>query len=390
MRKGKWLYFLLLGVFIGILSSGGPVSAAGGSVLPSPNWSKTLKFELYGFPQAPYHVPNTNTVYVHSTSSVESETKSWEVAVVSAVDKTTGKEKWNYSFYKKGMAYPWRTEIAYSNKGSVYALVGDANGSKLYSVNSSGALNWMLPVSEADELAVMNDGTIILINPSKMDAKGNFAPWAYAYNTNGKKLSEQILGDSYTIVGGKYLVSQTEDSVKAKVAVYSSTLKKQFTYNPPTGAYIDVAGNSWVINNNEFLIRVNLPKTGNRLIALDTKGNSLWGRNIAGNASVQSIGKNYVVYENAEMKVYGTQGLIFKKSMKLTDPMQTVLSTPDNKIMIYEDEYKSILDPATLMTVYHLPYDEDGSVKYYYAGDGYLYGVEDYYKLFQYKLLAAK
>ncbi|MNO44622.1 hypothetical protein D3C76_348690 [compost metagenome] len=64
-------------------------------------------------------------VYIHSTSSIESQTKSWEVGVVSAVDKTTGKEQWSYSFYKKGTAYPWSTEIAYSNKGAVYGLVVD-------------------------------------------------------------------------------------------------------------------------------------------------------------------------------------------------------------------------------------------------------------------------
>lgn len=389
MRKGKWLYFMLMAGLAVVLSLSGPASVSAGSLLPKPHWGKTLEFELYGFPQAPYHVPNTNTVYIHSTSSVQSETKSWEVGVVSAVDKTTGKEKWSYPFYKKGMAYPWSTEIAYSAKGSVYALVEDGRGTKLYSVNSSGKLNWMLPVPEANKLTVMNDGTILLINPSKRDANGKFVPWAYAYGTNGKKLSERALGDQYSVVDGTYLVSQVGGSVKTKIDVYGSKLNKQFTYTPPSNAYIDIAGFSWVYNSSDLLLRMNVPSKGNQLVALNAKGKTLWVRSIAGNATVQSVGKNYVVYENGEMKVYGAKGLLLKKSMKLTDPMQVVHKTIDHKLLINEDEYKSVLDPATLKTIYHLPYDEKTS-EYYYAGNGYLYGVKDFYKLSQYILPAVQ
>ncbi|MNI47947.1 hypothetical protein D3C76_348680 [compost metagenome] len=267
----------------------------------------------------------------------------------------------------------------------------DGNGSKLHSVNSSGKPNWAVTVPEADKLTVMNDGTIILINPSKRDAKGIFSPWAYAYSATGKKLAERALSNTYDVLDGQYLLSQIGDSTNAKIEAYGTKLNKLFTYTPPKGAYLDVSEASWVINKSELLIRMDLPKTGNRLIALDSKGKTLWGRNIAGNASVQSTGQNYVVYENEEIKVYGATGLILKKPMKLIDPMHLILKTPDTKMMIYEEEYKSVIDPATLKTIYNIPYDNDKtSVEYYYAGEGYLYAVKDHYKLFQYKLPSEK
>lgn len=132
---------------------------------------------------------------------------------------------------------------------------------------------------------------------------------------------------------------------------------------------------------------MNLPKTGNRLIAIDSKGKTLWGRNIAGNASVQSIGENYTVYENNELSVFGAKGLIVKKTIQLGDPMNVVLNTTDNKIRVHSENWMDILDPITLNIIYHIPYDDDEKqMKYYYAGDGYLYLLKSGYQLFQFKL----
>lgn len=117
--------------------------ATANSISPSndfkPLWNISNKSELDMFLQAPYHVPNTNIVYLHTNTWVNSETKSWMVSVVSAVDKNTGNKKWSFDFYKKGMPYPWTTsDLAYSQSGSIYALVKDGGGSRLYSVNSAG------------------------------------------------------------------------------------------------------------------------------------------------------------------------------------------------------------------------------------------------------------
>ncbi|MDQ0088873.1 hypothetical protein J2T12_002283 [Paenibacillus anaericanus] len=189
----------------------------------------------------------------------------------------------------------------------------------------------------------------------------------------------------YTVLGGQYLVSQKGELGNSKIEVYGPKLDLLFTYNPPNGTvtYIDEA--AWIINNGDILIRMNLPKTGNRLIALNPKGKTLWGRNIAGNASVQSLGQNYVVYENGEMSLYGSKGLILKKAIELSDPMQVVLKTSDNKILVYSEDWKTILSPTTLEPLYQIPYDEQ-LLKYYYVGEGYLYAVSDAYQLFQYRL----
>lgn len=389
MLTKKFLYIIIMAMLTGIFILDGSATAAENPTtnnqLPAPAWQITLKSQLEGFPQAPYHVPNTNTVYVNSTTSVASETKIWSVGVVSAVDKASGKEKWSYSFYKKGMAYPWNTSITYNKLGTVYALVTDGRGTKLYSVNSAGKLNWMIAVPQSTDIHAMNDGTLLLINPNKQNSNGTFSPWAYAYSSKGKKLGERPLGEIYTILDGKYLVSQIGDLDKFKLQVYGPTLNTLFTYTPPTGAvtYIDEA--AWVINGGDILIRVSLPQTGSRLIAVNAKGKTFWGRNIAGNASVQSTGQNYVVYENGEMAVYGIKGLLLKKTMQLSDPMYVISRSPDNKIMTFSEDWKSIYDPASLKTIYQIPFNTE-ALEYHYAGDGYLYAVKDYYQLLQYKL----
>lgn len=389
MRKQKICIMFLSTIFVVIYLFSGLASAASSN--SSINdikslWNISNESELDMFLQAPHHVPNTNTVYIHTNTSINSETKSWMVSVVTAVDKTTGKKKWSFDFYKKGMPYPLNTsDLAYSKSGSVYALVQDAGGTRLYSVNSAGKQNWMINVPNAQELYIMNNGTVLLIDSNKRDSKGKLTPWAYAFSIDGKKVGAQSLSETYTVIDGQYLVSQIGPFGKSKLEVFGPKLNRLFTYTPPVGATVYVDEMSWGINKSDILLRMNLPKIGNRLIAIDSKGKTLWGRNIAGNASVQSIGENYAIYEKNELSVFGAKGLIAKKSIQVSDPMNVVLKTFDNKIMVYSENWKSIIDPITLETMYHVPYD-DKQLTYYYVGDGYLYLMKSGYQLFQYKL----
>jgi len=383
----KFGYRIVSGIIAWVLLFSGMVSAAGSSttdsLLKAPEWQITLK-KLDGFREAPYHIPNSNTVYLQSYTLVNSATKVWDVGVVIAADKTTGKEKWSYQFYKKGTPFPMNTsKFAYSKSGSVYALVSDALGTKLHSVNSSGKSNWTIAVPEAQDVYAMNDGTLLLVNRFTRDASGKFK--MYAYNANGKKLSEQWVGEIYSVVGGQYLISQTAKQGSVKLEVFGPKLNRLFTYPLPDGAVTSINEGSWVINNGDILIRMNIPKSGNRLISLNSQGKTLWGRTIAGNASVQSIGESYVVYENGEMSLFNSKGLIKKKNIKLDDPMHEIKYTPDNKILVYSENGRSIIDPSTLELMYNYPFDQK-ILKYYYAGDGYLYAISDEYQLLQFKL----
>ncbi|WP_438496685.1 PQQ-binding-like beta-propeller repeat protein [Paenibacillus sp. IHBB 3054] len=389
MHKPKTTTMIFSTIIALILSFSGWASAAYGASSSNdlkPLWNISHDSELDMFLQAPYHLPNTNTVYIHTNTWVNSETKSWMVSVVSAVDKTTGKKRWSFEFYKKGMPYPWSTsDLAYSKNGSVYALVKDGSGSKLYSVNSSGKQNWVINVPDAEELYSMSDGTLLIVNPSKQDSKGNRTPVSYAYGPDGKKVGERLLTGIYTIIDGQYVVSQIGSFGKSKLEVYGPKLNRLFTYTPPAGATIYINEMSWRINKSDILIRMNLPKTGNQLLAIDSKGKTMWVRDITGNASVQSIGEKYAVYENEELSVFGEKGLILKKALQVSDPMNVVLETSDNKIMVYSEDWKSVIDPTTLEIIYHVPYDEK-QLNYYYVGDGYLYSVKNGYQLVQYKL----
>lgn len=388
MRNAKFTYRVFTVILAGVLLLSSMASAAESSAtdnqLKNPAWKFTLKSQLDGFTGDPYHVPNSNTVYLPSYTLTNSATKVWEVGVVTAVDKTTGKEKWSYPFYKKGEPYPLNTsDYAYSKSGSVYALVSTVLGTKLHSVHSSGKSNWIINVPEAQNVYVMNDNTLLLVDQGMPSSKGKKK--VYAYSPNGKKLAEQSLGDMYAVIGGQYLVSQVGQIGNSKLEVFGPKLNRLFTYKLPTGAvtYIDEA--AWVINNGDILVRMNLPKTGNKLIAFNSKGKALWGRNIAGNASVQSDGQSYVVYANGEMSLYNSKGLVRQRNLTLSDPMQTIQKTPDNKLLIYSENERSVLDPNTLETIYQFPIG-DNLLEYNYAGDGCLYAVTDAYKLMQYKL----
>ena len=376
------------GIIAGVLLFSGTVSAAGSSAtdtqIKDPEWKITLESKLDGFTEAPYYVPNSNMVYLQSYTLINSETKIWDVGVVTAADRTTGKVSWSYQFYQKGTPYPWRTsKFAYSKSGSVYALVSDALGTKLYSVNAQGKSNWTIPVPEVQDVYAMNDGTLLLVNRETPDSSGKFK--VYAYNANGKKISEQSVGEMYAIAGGQYLISQVGKLGSSKLEVFGPKLNRLFTYTPPSGAVTYINESSWVINNGDLLIRMNIPKSGNKLISLNAQGKTLWGRTIAGNASVQSVGQSYVVYENGELKLFDAKGLITKRNLKLSDPMHVILNTSDNKILVYSEDGRSIIDPNTLKAIYSYPFGQQ-VLEYYYAGDGYVYEIKDAYQLSLYKL----
>ncbi|EPY03775.1 hypothetical protein PAALTS15_28576 [Paenibacillus alvei TS-15] len=383
-RIKRWSSALLAVVLC--LSAVTSISASSASKpLPKPSWQKNLP-EMNQFIEAPYHIPNTKTVYLASNTFIASQTKVWEAGVVTAVDESSGKPKWSFTFYQKGTPYPWNTKIAYSKFGSVYALVKDGQGTKLFSVNASGKSNWTIPVPNAEDVHVMNDGTILLIDPDrKVTPTAKSKPRAYAYSANGKKLAEVALGQMYSVIGGQYVVSQIGEIGKSNLAVYGSKLNKLFTYNLLSGAVTYVNEATWVINNGDILLRVNIPKSGNKLIALNAKGKTLWDRSIPGNAGVQSIGQNYVVYADGVMSLYNAKGLVTKATVKADVPFAVMFETLDQHIEMYTGDVQKVLHAKTLQTLYEYPYDEN-TMKYYYAGNGYLYSVTKGHQLAQYKL----
>ncbi|WP_216633881.1 hypothetical protein [Paenibacillus alvei] len=214
-------------------------------------------------------------------------------------------------------------------------------------------------------------------------------PRAYAYSANGKKLAELALGQIYNVIGGQYVVSQIGEIGNSKVAVYGSKLNKLFTYNLPNGAVTYVGEATWVINNSDILLRVNIPKSGNKLIALNAKGKTIWERIIPGNAWIQSIGQNYVVYADGVMSLYNAKGLVANTSIKSNLPIPVISEALDHHIVMNTENGNKVLNGKTLKVMYEYPYDET-SRKYYYAGDGYLYTVTKGYQLSQYKLQQLK
>lgn len=396
MVKAKFIHRVASFILAGLLSLGGAATAASSAAgqqsagrLPEPAWTAALKSPLDGYTEAPYHVPNSNTVYLPSYTLVNSGTKSWAVGVVTAVDKTTGKQKWSFSFYKKGSPYPWTTSnYAYGKTGSVYALVTDGTGTKLYSVSAAGKSNWTVKVPDADEVYAMNDGTLLLVDPDKRNAAGKLTPWAYAYSASGVKISDRSISENYAVLGDRYLVSLSGEPSKPKLEAYGPKLNRLFAYSLPNGAYTDVAGGAWLFDNANILLRMNVPKTGNKLVALNAQGKALWERNIARNAAVQALGSTYALYANGELGLYGNAGLIRKKALEIDEPMPTLLQAPDRRIVVRSAEGWSVIDPATLEPIYHFPSDQK-LLTYHYAGDGYLYAVSDAYRLTQYRLAKA-
>jgi len=121
----------------------------------------------------------------------------------------------------------------------------------------------------------------------------------------------------------------------------------------PADSYTEVDYNE-VLTDGTVLIRANLPKTGNRLFGFDSKGKLLWGRDVAGNAVISSLGEVYGIYANGKLSLYNVKGLV--KTVALQDETEFFVSLyqlQDGNIELsFPGSATYILNPKTLAVDY--------------------------------------
>lgn len=117
----------------------------------------------------------------------------------------------------------------------------------------------------------------------------------------------------------------------SRIQALDSSLNSVFTYQMPADSYTEVSYNH-VLSDGTVLVRANIPKTGNRLFGFSSKGNLLWGRDIAGDAVVSSLGDVYGVYANGKLSLYNVKGLV--KSVALKDVTEFLYRWTDYRMVI--------------------------------------------------------
>src|SRR4030095_1000492 len=73
--------------------------------LPKEAWTQKPNADYVPIQEEIYIVPGTNTIYLHVGEEKASQTKVWAPDTLRAVDQSTGKVKWTYSFANTG--YRW-------------------------------------------------------------------------------------------------------------------------------------------------------------------------------------------------------------------------------------------------------------------------------------------
>ncbi|MNN55529.1 hypothetical protein D3C81_1704090 [compost metagenome] len=134
-----------------------------------------------------------------------------------------------------------------------------------------------------------------------------------------------------------------------------------------------------MLSDGTALIRTNLPKTGNRLLGFSPGGKLLWGRDIAGNATVSSLGDVYGVFGNGKLAVYNTKGLV--KSAAFQDKSEFFISLSllqDDRIgLSFDGAAFHALDAKTLTPEYTVRLGEDDQFDFTYTGSGTGYVTKD-------------
>ncbi|SFE41516.1 Outer membrane protein assembly factor BamB, contains PQQ-like beta-propeller repeat [Paenibacillus algorifonticola] len=350
------------------LSSSASVSAEKWSKLPTPQWTQGTGSEYLEVKRDIHVLPNKKTVYMHMQDE-KVYTKVWPYDTLKAIDLDTGKIKWTYHFYKAGIGY-FNTEnsFLYAPNGTVYAYF--EWGNVLFSIHASGKENWMIQLPEQGKMHLMKDGTLLHIVSTSSKA-GEETSTVYGYNKEGKQIFKKLIKGTVAKVSDTLIIVENHSAsyTDFKADIYNSSMNRVFRYSFPQGSYTDLSY-SLLLSNGNIIFRANLNKTGNRLIALSSKGKVLWGRDIPGNSEIVAAGDNYMVYLNKTVSLYNTKGLVAKRTFSNLNteiqiyPLAEI--TGDDNILLNLRTAQYVLDQKKLSVLQEFVLnDTDAEIIYY-------------------------
>ncbi len=316
-------------------------------------------------------VPAKSLVYVHTQQDIPNTTgktqNSWYLDTLKAYSSTTGKLQWSYSLHQPAGAYTLSTQTVYTNYGTVYLYAEYSDGTyRLYSIHSSGKLNWEKSLSDAATITWMKDGSLLVASRGTVNAEGVIRSTLSRYDNNGKLLNQQAIqgsllkaeADRILIAASKLNKNQNGWQMvpNPQVDVYGLELKRLYKYQFPakSNIYGDGSDSMFVLKDGTVLIRANIEDVGNKLFGFDAKGKLMWGRVIPGGSITQSTGTGYVIYNNKVLQLYNTSSgqALASVALEGTPADYTwVLRTSDGNLMINMDDRTYIIYPSTLAVV---------------------------------------
>ncbi|AIQ66099.1 hypothetical protein PSTEL_26275 [Paenibacillus stellifer] len=380
--------FITAILFTSLLAAAVPGYASAGktvTTLPSPTWTVSATGELGSVEGKPVEAAKLGLVYLHTKEEHATQTKVWLVETLKAFDAATGKLKWSANFADPG-TFMEREARPYlvSPDGTVYVTFTDdvlGGGTQIYAVGPDGKRKWKLTLSAASgSLYRLSNGNLVFASEGKLDDNGNYTGASLTLiHKDGYKLRNVSYKGTAMAQGPRVLIQTNYGGGKGShIEALDTSLKRVFVYQLPAGSYAEV-GYDAVLSDGTALIRTNLPKTGNRLLGFSPGGKLLWGRDIAGNATVSSLGDVYGVFGNGKLAVYNTKGLV--KSAAFQDKSEFFISLSllqDDRIgLSFDGAAFHALDAKTLTPEYTVRLGEDDQFDFTYTGSGTGYVTKD-------------
>ncbi|MEK4292528.1 hypothetical protein BSK65_15075 [Paenibacillus odorifer] len=381
MKKGIFTGLLALLLITASMLSFNVVEAAGTvTKLPSPQWSQLNAVgALESIEGGPVELPSLNTVYLHTKEEHATQTKVWLVDTLKSYDTQTGKLKWSVNFADPGTAmFRESKDYLVAPDGTVYITFTDnlsPDATQIYAVGPDGKRKWKVNLSQTEGyLYRLDNGSLVFASQGNFDNNGNYTGSLTLINKSGTKVKNISYKGTVLAQGNRVLIQTNYGGGKgSRIQALDSSLNSVFTYQMPADSYTEVSYNH-VLSDGTVLVRANIPKTGNRLFGFSSKGNLLWGRDIAGDAVVSSLGDVYGVYANGKLSLYNVKGLV--KSVALKDVTEFFISLDrlqDGNIELgFPGSATYVLNPKTLAVDYTFKLKDDFNFNYVGNGVGYV------------------
>ncbi|CAH1058361.1 hypothetical protein [Paenibacillus pseudetheri] len=381
MKKGIFTGLLTLFLITVSTLASTAVEAAGTvTKLPDYQWSQlNVVGALESIEGSPVEVPSLNTVYLHTKEEHATQTKVWLVDTLRSYDTQTGKLKWSVNFADPGTAmFRESKDYLVAPDGTVYITFTDnlsPDATQIYAVGPDGKRKWKVNLSQTEGyLYRLDNGSLVFASQGNFDDNGNYAGSLILINKNGTKIKNVSYKGTVLAQGNRVLIQTNYGGGKgSRIQALDSSLNSVFTYQLPVESYTEVPYNN-VLSDGTVLVRANIPKTGNRLFGFNPKGKLLWGRDIAGNGVVSSLGEVYGVYANGKLSLYNIKGLV--KSVALQDETEFFVSLnrlQDGNIELgFPGSATYVLNPKTLAVDYTFKLKNDYNFIYVGNEVGYI------------------
>lgn len=328
-------------------------------------------------------------VYVRTTTTTPvSPSRMAFYEALKAYDKDTGEVRWSFTFRSpKGNSSPQKpAEMVYAPNGTVYAMLNYESGEKkLYSIQASGKINWIVDVPITGRVYRLDNGSVLAVSDAEQDQKHFNMTKIFAYSPAGKLLyKQQIRGEVLWAGRDRIVVNATNPQKEgelriADIEVYDTSMKRQYIYRyPANGGLVIEEKKLLLMDNGILLLRAEGTNQADELSALDPKGKLLWKRSIPQNSAVQNAGNYYGVLDGRKLESYSIDNKLAASTvLEGTNlPINDMEVTPEGKLWIPYQESSYVLEPSTLKVLYQLPSFAKNGYFFSYAGNGVVFSAD--------------